>query len=333
MERHVLFTLPITESSLSEVSGTLFANNQNQPQQPHASGSTIREAPIPPNMVRIRGKLIPICPKSTRITGEPLDHRTLLVVNQNTEASKIPSSIKEALTGPDAHLWRPAIKKELHSHLRNYTWDLVIRKLQKTIGSRWVMRIKTNSVYKARLVAQGHTQEYGIDYFETFAPVARLSTIRILLALAAKYRLHIQQMDVQTAFLYGDLEEECYMEQPPGFIQDINLICRLRKSIYGLKQAPRVWNQVIDEFFSSIGFKRSLYNPALYIYQEYEANELPLLIAIYVDDITIIGKSMEHINKIKTQLYQKFDITDLGEIKTLLGILIERFQDHSVFLH
>jgi hypothetical protein len=99
-------------------------------------------------------------------------------------------------------------------------------------------------------------------------------------------------MDVQTAFLYGELEEECYMEQPPGFIEGTNLICRLRKSIYGLKQAPRVWNQVIDGFFRTIGFLRSLCNPALYIFQEYDINQLSLLIAIYVDDMIIVGKSM-----------------------------------------
>ena len=123
------------------------------------------------------------------------------------------------------------------------------------------------------------------------------------------------------------------MEQPPGFIEGTNLICRLRKSIYGLKQAPRVWNQVIDGFFRTIGFLRSLCDPALYIFQEYDINQLPLLIAIYVDDMIIVGKSMAQINKIKEQLHQKFDMTDLGEIKTLLGMEIVRFQDGSVFLH
>jgi len=320
------------DSSLSEVSGTLFANDQNQPQPP-ISGSTSQEAPIPPDMVRVRGQLIPRRPKSTRIAGDPIDSRALLVVNQNTEASKIPSSIKEALSGPDAHLWRPSIKKELDSHLRNHTWDLVVRKHQKTIGCRWIFKIKSDGRYKSRLVAQGYTQEHGIDYFETFAPVARLSTIRIMLALAARYRLHIQQMDVQTAFLYGELEEECYMEQPPGFIEGTNLICRLRKSIYGLKQAPRVWYQVIDRFFHSIGFQRSLSDPALYIHQEHEVDQLPLLIAIYVDDMIIIGKNMDHINSVKRELHQKFDMTDMGEIKTLLGMEIVRLQDDSVFLH
>jgi hypothetical protein len=120
-----------------------------------------------------------------------VDYRALLVTNQNIEASKIPSLIKEALSSPDAYLWKPLIKKELDSHLRNHTWDLVIRKYQKTIGCRWIFKIKSNGHHKSRLVVQGYTQEHGIDYFETFAPVARLSTIRIILALAAKYGLHI----------------------------------------------------------------------------------------------------------------------------------------------
>ena len=142
-------------------------------------------------MVSFRGKLLPRHPKSTRITGESVDHRALIVSNQNTEASKIPSLIKEALSGPDAYLQRPLIKKELDSHLRNHTWDLVVRKYQKTIGYRWIFKIKSNRRYKSRLIAQGYTQEYGIDYFETFAPVTRLSTIQIILALAAKYGLYI----------------------------------------------------------------------------------------------------------------------------------------------
>jgi hypothetical protein len=319
-------------SGLSEPPEPLFENNQEPvaPTGTSEQGSTNQEAP---EMVSFRGKLLPRRPKSTRIAGESVDHRALLVTNQNTEASKIPSSIKEALSGPDAHLWRPSIKKELDSHLRNHTWDLVVRKHQKTIGCRWIFKIKSDGRYKSRLVAQGYTQEHGIDYFETFAPVARLSTIRIMLALAAKYGLHIQQMDVQTAFLYGELEEECYMEQPPGFIEGTNLICRLRKSIYGLKQAPRVWYQVIDRFFHSIGFQRSLSDPALYIHQEHEVNQLPLLIAIYVDDMIIIGKNMNHINSVKRELHRKFDMTDMGEIKTLLGMEIVRLRDGSVFLH
>jgi len=109
-------------------------------------------------MVSFRGKLLPRRPKSTRIAGEQSDPRALLVIDQNTEASKIPTSINEAFTGPDAHLWKPSIRKELRSYIRNYMWDLVIRKHQKTIGCRWLFKIKANGCYKSRLVAQGYTQ-------------------------------------------------------------------------------------------------------------------------------------------------------------------------------
>jgi len=132
-------------------------------------------------------------------------------------------------------------------------------------------------------------------------------------------------MDVQTAFLYSDLEEEYFIEQPPGFIEGINLICRLRRSIYGLKQAPRVWNQVINSFFVTISFQRSLYDPALYIFHIHEPNQPPLLITIYVNDMIIISKNITEINRIKDELRQKFDMTNLGEIKTLLGIEIIHF--------
>jgi hypothetical protein len=119
-----------------------------------------------------------------------------------------------------------------------------------TITCKWVFKVKSSGRYKARLVARGYTQVYGQDYFETYAPVARLTSIRTLLAVAARYKLHVHQIDVKTAFLYRDLDEEIYIEQPPGYIVNQELVYRLKKSLYRLKQAPRVWYKVIDEFWS-----------------------------------------------------------------------------------
>jgi len=129
----------------------------------------------------------------------------------------------------------------------------------KPISNKWVFRRKYNNTdgsiqtFKARLVAKGFKQKRGIDYFDTYAPVARLTSIRVLFAIASIYNLHVHQMDVKTAFLNGDLDEEIYMEQPEGFVLLGNekKVCKLVKSLYGLKQAPKQWHEKLDNFILS----------------------------------------------------------------------------------
>jgi len=153
----------------------------------------------------------------------------------------IPQNIAEATSGPDKEKWLQAIREELCSLIKNRTWDLVRRpKNRQLVTCKWIFKIKSCGRYKARMVARGFSQEYGIDYLETYAPVSRFASIRIILSLAAKYKLHLQQMDVQTAFLYRDLEEEIYIESPKGLLVEPSQVYKLRKSLYGLKQAPRV---------------------------------------------------------------------------------------------
>ena len=177
-----------------------------------------------------------------------------------------PQTLEKALKLPDKDKWLEAVQMELCSLLKNYTQDLIKRPENREITNcKWLFKLKEDGRYKARLVAQGFTQTYGVDYFETYAPVAQFASIRLLFALAAKFELKIQQMDVNTAFLYGTLDEEIFMEQAPGFVQDEDLVCHLRKSLYSLKQAPRVWYQVIDEFFHSIGLECSTADLAVYI--------------------------------------------------------------------
>jgi hypothetical protein len=158
-----------------------------------------------------------------------------------------------------------------------------------------------------------------------------------LLALAAKYQLEIQQMDVKTAFLYKDLDEEIYMELPKGYYDDDTLVYKLVKSIYGLKQAPRVWYKVIDAFFKRQGFAKSTCDPAVYIRRDPPglggAGLAPLIVAIYVNDLVIIGPKIAQIEQLKKALKQTFDMTDLGEVKNLLGMQIERLNDGSLFLY
>ena len=143
--------------------------------------------------------------------------------------------------------WKEAVKSEMDSIVSNGTWVLVdLPPGCTTIGCKWIFKRKlkpdgTIDKFKARLVAKGFKQKEGIDYFDTYSPVARLTTIRVLIALASVYNLPIHQMDVKTAFLYGELEQEIYMDQPEGFVAHGNehKVCKLVKSLYGLKQAPK----------------------------------------------------------------------------------------------
>jgi hypothetical protein len=171
-----------------------------------------------------------------------------------TRATKVrePESFEEA--AEDAN-WRTAMEEEMHALAENETWDLVdAPKGVKPIGCKWVYKIKYDTYgsinrYKAQLVANGYAQKHGIDYNETFAPVAKMMIVRVFLAVATAKGWHLHQMDVKNAFLQGELEEQVYMVQPPGFHSGTNnsAVCRLKKSLYGLKQAPRAWNTKITQ--------------------------------------------------------------------------------------
>ncbi|RWR98561.1 hypothetical protein B4U79_05827, partial [Dinothrombium tinctorium] len=188
----------------------------------------------------------------------------------------------------------------------------------------WVFKLKRDSKgnivrYKARLVAKGYSQVKGIDFDETFSPVARYNSIRTILAIAASMNLEIHQMDVNTAFLYGELNEELYMEQPEGYIrEDTNhLVCRLKKSIYGLKQAPRSWNKKLHKFLEKMEFEQ---NPCDWCIYTKKTEEEFIMVLVYVDDILIASKNIASIQHLKTNLCENFSMKDLDEVKHILGI-------------
>ncbi|KZV46385.1 hypothetical protein F511_16024 [Dorcoceras hygrometricum] len=164
------------------------------------------------------------------------------------------------------------MQEELEALDRNKTWDLVtLPQGRKFIGNRWVYKIKrdgNNQVerYRARLVVKGYAQKEDIDFNEIFSPVVQLNTFRVVLALCAVFDLHLEQLDVKTVFLHGDLEEEIYMLQPEGFaeIGKENLVCRLKKSLYGLKQTPRCWYKRLDSYIVSLGYNRLSADPCTY---------------------------------------------------------------------
>ncbi|KAJ9565483.1 hypothetical protein OSB04_001449 [Centaurea solstitialis] len=240
-----------------------------------------------------------------------------------------PKTFKEAMSSRDASLWKEAINDEMDSILSNGTWELTdLPKGAIPIGSKWIFKRKrhpdgTVLAFKARLVAKGYRQREGIDYFDTYAPVARISSIRTLIAISALKGLYIHQMDVKTAFLNGYLNEEIYMEQPEGFVMhgQENKVCRLVKSLYGLKQAPKQWHERFDTTVTSFGF---IHNGADRCIYSKCTKESTVVICLYVDDMLIIGTSLVGILETKNYLSSNFKMKDLGEVDTILGIKVKR---------
>ena len=247
-----------------------------------------------------------------------------------------PDTITEALHSPEANEWRQAADSEYNSLMKMQTWSL--QKLpanKKAIGCRWVFRVKYGSDglpvrFKARLVAKGFNQQYGVDFDETFSPVIRLSSIRALIAFSVQYGLLIHQMDVVTAFLNGVLEEEIYMNQPPGYeeVGKEDLVCRLKRSLYGLKQSPRCWYKMFRSFMFDLGFRQSSGDPCLY----YKLQPSLILIAVYVDDLIIIADNAGSMNDIKMTLSSRFEMTDMGSLCYILGISVVR-NLNDVWIH
>jgi hypothetical protein len=192
--------------------------------------------------------------------------------------------------------WHSAMREEIQALCANRTWTLVpFHPFMNVVGSRWVYKIKRRSDgsierYKARLVARGFTQQEGIDYSETFSPVIKQATVRLVFSIAVSCGWKIHQLDIHNTFLNGVLDEEVYMKQPPGFV-DYALpshVCRLHKSLYGLKQAPQAWYTRLNDFLLSIGFRASKVDTSLFIFSV-GADICYLL--VYVDDILFTGSN------------------------------------------
>eukprot|EP00253_Pinus_taeda_P025696 PITA_25696 len=268
----------------------------------------------------------PLPRRSGRKTQKPLKLRDYALMSNVLNIVE-PTNYKEASQFKE---WRAATNEEMESILRNDTWDLVELPKNKTpIGCKWLFKPKMDAdgsieKLKARLDAKGYSQQEGIDFDDTFAPVAKLNTIRILIALATKCHWELHQLDVKSAFLNGDLKEEIHLVQPEGFVKQgqENLVCRLKKALYGLKQAPRSWYKNVDSFFLEYGFHRSLNDPNLYT--RYNNQGQIILISLYVDDMIITGDADDLIRGIKRLMAQAFEMKDLGSLHYRLGLEVCR---------
>ncbi|KAJ9682081.1 hypothetical protein PVL29_018120 [Vitis rotundifolia] len=237
----------------------------------------------------------------------------------------LPKSTHEALSHPG---WRQAMVDEMAALHSNGTWDLVVLPSGKsTVGCRWVYAVKVGpdgqvDRLKARLVAKGYTQVYGSDYGDTFSLVAKIASVRLLLSMAAMCSWPLYQLDIKNAFLHGDLAEEVYMEQPPGFVAqgESGLVCRLSRSLYGLKQSPRAWFGRFSSVVQEFGMLHNTADHSVF----YHHNSLGqcIYLVVYVDDIVITGSDQDGIQKLKQHLFTHFQTKDLGKLKYFLGIEI-----------
>ena len=240
-----------------------------------------------------------------------------------------PKKVEEALQDAD---WVQAMQEELNEFERNKVWTLVPRpKNRSIVGTKWVFRNKTDSDgiitrNKARLVAKGYSQQEGIDYDETFAPVARLEAIRIFLAYAAHKRFKVFQMDVKSAFLNGELEEEVYVEQPHGFVDSKfpNHVYRLDKALYGLKQAPRAWYETLAQFLLESGFNRGTIDKTLFYLNH--GKDL-LLVQIYVDDIIFGSTNAKLCSKFAKLMQSRYQMSMMGELSYFLGLQVKQSEE------
>jgi Reverse transcriptase (RNA-dependent DNA polymerase) len=249
--------------------------------------------------------------------------------------SEDPYCYNDAINSKDSAKWQIAMDSEMNSLADNKTWVLVDRPTkQKSIKSGWVYKIKWNpdgsvDKYKARLVVKGFAQKAGIDYTQTFSPVARSGTIRSIIAVAANEGMELLQFDVSTAFLYGQLDEDIYMEQPEGFSDGSDKVCKLLRSLYGLKQAPRCWNKRIGDFLKSQGFVQSDADPCLYTKTTASGK---IILGIYVDDGLIAYKCKADVMEFVGMLQNEFKVV-IKPASYFLGIQIDRQQDGSIKIH
>uniref|UniRef100_A0A2N9J4I5 Uncharacterized protein n=1 Tax=Fagus sylvatica TaxID=28930 RepID=A0A2N9J4I5_FAGSY len=288
---------PEVSTSIPQTESSDHSSGSSSNETPHSSSESPAPAPSedPAPATTLR--------RSSRVTSLPSHLRDFHCYIALATLHE-PHSYREASFNP---LWQATMTEELDALSRNCTWDLVDLPPDKSVvGCKWVFKIKTRSDgsierYKARLVTKGFTQEYGIDCEETFAPIARLSSVRTLLAVAASRQWKLFQMDVKNAFLNGDLREEVYMQPPPSLSHSPDKVCRLRRALYSLKQAPRAWFAKFSSTVSQLGFSISSYDSALFLRRT--------------------GKEL------KDFLSQNFEMKDLGHLSYFLGLEITSSDD------
>lgn len=224
------------------------------------------------------------------------------------------------------HHWRQFMSSEIDAQLANHTWDLVpYSEHMNIVDTTWIFWIKqlpdgSLDKYKSRLVASGFNQQQGVDFEETYSPIIKSSTIRLILKIAVSKDWCLRQLDVNNAFLQETLNEDVYVRQPLGFIDanQPNHVCKLRKALYGLKHAPRAWYLELKGYLVHAGFKNSMSDTSLFILQQ---PCLLIYILVYVDDIVITGNNSSMVEQV---IANRFSVKDMGDLSYFLGIEVLR---------
>jgi hypothetical protein len=299
----------------------------------------VRSEPSVYHPVAIHRDLEHVHPMVTRRAAGvlcPVDRLILAADMSSTppDASPVPSSVRTALADPH---WRRAMEDEYAALLANHTWDLVpCPPGTNVVTGNWLFRHKLTldgslDRYKARWVLRGFTQRPGVDYDETFSPVVKFATVRVVLSLALSHDWAIHQLDVKNAFLHGTLTETVYCSQPTGFVDADrpDLVCRLNRSLYGLKQAPRAWYSRFASYLASIGFVEAKSDTSLFIYR---CGDDTVYLLLYVDDILLTASTADLLHRTIVALQREFAMKDLGPLHHFLGITTER-RPQGLFLH
>lgn len=267
--------------------------------------------------------------RSTLKKPKHLEEYTMTVEELAEQVMDNPDTFEDALRREDSIEWKKAMDREIASLKENRTWILTELPPGATaIPCKWVFRLKKNpdgtiDKYKGRLVVKGFSQRHGIDFSETFSPVAKMGTVRSILSIAASEKMHLTQFDVSTAFLYGELEETVFMKQPQGYEDGTNKVCQLKRSLYGLKQAPRCWNKRLGAFLQKHEFKASDADPCLYIR---ERNGRKLILVIYVDDGLMAATDSQEMEEFIGELRSEFKIV-AKKASYFLGLEIQQAEN------
>ncbi|RVW86387.1 Retrovirus-related Pol polyprotein from transposon RE1 [Vitis vinifera] len=307
-------TIPL----LTSISNSVVGSSTNATSQPETVVlPSLQQPPQPaPSMIT----------RSQRGIIKPNPKYALTSTTNSTSIPREPHNIRAALAHPG---WKAAMDEELQALHTNKTWVLVPRTSDMhVISSKWVFKPKLKpdgslDHLKARVVAKGYHQVDGLDYTETFSPVIKPGTIRMVLTIALVKKWPIRQLDVKNAFLHGLISEDIHMEQPPGMadLEHPTHVCKLQKALYGLKQAPRAWFDRFSAFLLKYGFFCSLADPSLFIFH---SNLGPLILLLYVDDILLTGSSTALVSTFIQLLSSEFAMKDLGQIHYFLGIKISQ---------
>jgi len=317
----------ITPENLAEQDS--YVATRNKPDLEGFGGDTIIVRP-PHHDDESRGRIVslPGLRRSER-QRNPSQHTNSQVPRAMIAHLDEPHILKEALASDDTDKWYKAWESEVDSLVRNKMWELSpLPPGREAIGCQWLFKLKEDGRYKVRLVAKGYSRQAGLDYTETFAQVAKFTSLRSLLALVAENDWEREGRDVKTAFLHSDLEETVFIQTAEGLHMDMpvsdsqkedRIVCCLNKAIYVLKQSPRTWYRKISKLFNDHGFQRSEHDHNIYIHKTFK-----LILLLYVDDLVITSPNQEDISWIQDLLHTEFEMTDLGPLATFLRIEIRR---------